>query len=392
MIRILFLSLETQHDKLFQRIGRSLSAITSEGISYKIVDTSRLTAIPSFYKLDRDKVAFSNNLLNEYRPDIVVVANDHGINATFLAFCKLKGIATLAVQDGILSNLNTVKSLDKALMKNQAFLWKIISLLIYNKLFLEITLKIGWPARRVCWGTTPIDRIAVMGKQYKKVFVDRGVKASRVTITGYPLLDGAVRSGGNCQKESLVKKIGFDANKPLVLLITQPFVEDGLWAQNLRDFFLKSVTESLVTKGFQLVIKLHPREEEDLCRTIGHSQGVFVTRDMSLEELMLSSDVVATVSSTAGLWALAYGKPLVVLNCFPSGVGRNLLEDLGICVNTLAELPNIMMNAQDKESKVNRLRYIDVLSDHVYKLDGKSSERIARLILALLKKKPLTAV
>jgi len=180
-----------------------------------------------------------------------------------------------------------------------------------------------------------------MGKHYRKVFTDRGVDPRKITITGYPLLDGTAISDRNCRREDLFKKIGFNANKSLILLITQPFVEDGLWTKNLRDLFFKSVTESLIAKGFQLVIKLHPRE--NLNKEIEKRKGVFITRDMSLEELMLASDAVVTISSTAGLWALAYGKPLVILSCFPSGIGINLLKDLGLCVDTLKELPSIMI-------------------------------------------------
>jgi UDP:flavonoid glycosyltransferase YjiC (YdhE family) len=382
LIKVLFLSLEKQHDELFQRIEQSLRRVTAESIICKIVDTSNMTNIPPFYRLDREKVGFAYRILRAFKPDVVVVANDHGVNATFIAFCKLMGIQTLAVQDGILSNFSIAKPLEKVLMKNKAFLWRLVCLVIYSRLFLKISIKIGWPARRVCWGTTPIDRIAVMGKYYKKVFIDRGVHLNKITVTGYPLLDGVTNSAPCLCKNDLSKRIGLDRNKPLALLITQPFVEDGFWTPSLREFFIKSVVDNLVSRDFQVVIKLHPRESQYV-NDNGH-HGVFVTRNMPLEELIPASDVVVTVSSTVGLWALAYGKPLLVMKCFPS-VKKNVLGNLGITINEIYELPKaldaITKNAESKAILQNKTQKI--LFDHAYRLDGKASERIARLILTM---------
>lgn len=356
--------------------------MTTEEINCKIIDTSRLTDIPSFYKLDRAKVAFAENLLTNYKPNVVVIANDHGINGTFMALCKLKRIPTLAIQDGILSNLNTVKPVDKILMANRALLWKALGLLFFNDLVLKVTLKMGWPARRVCWGTTPIDRIAVMGKYYKKVFVDRGVNAKRIVVTGYPLLD-EVAFGTKKDQISIIEQIGLDSKKPVVLLITQPFVEDGVWTERFRDYFLKSVIDLLVSYGFQLIIKLHPRES---VRSHSCPNGVYLTSEEPLEKLISICDVAATVNSTAGLLALAYGKPLIVLTSFPCGKSTNLLNEVGTVVEETSRIPKVVAELIDEQKRKNGLAECsNKLYDHIYQLDGKASERIARLIIEIVK-------
>ena len=53
----------------------------------------------------------------------------------------------------------------------------------------------------------------------------------------------------------------------------------------------------------QLIIKVHPRENLNVYNALANNFGsdIFVTKDISLDQLLESSDIAITVSSTAGL-------------------------------------------------------------------------------------------
>jgi len=328
----------------------------------------------------------------KFKPDIIVVANDQGINATFIAIGRLRKIPTLAIQDGILSHTKVRGAIRRVMMWKKYLLWRVFSLLFHNPIILKFSVFFGWPARSMGWGSSGVDRIVVMGNHYKQVFISNGIRPSKIFVTGYPLLDDVLRHSSKFNAEELFEKMGLQRCKPLILLITQPFVEDGLWSRALRDLFVESVVNSVKHVNGQLVIKLHPRENLEVYKMMLANKhrgiSIVVTKDFNLHELLLASDIVVTVSSTVGLWALAYRKPLLVMTCLLC-TAENVLEDMAITVDNMHELPRTLERIlQDEKLKANLLdKAWKTLNDHVYRLDGKASERIARLIFTIAKRK-----
>jgi hypothetical protein len=359
---------------------------------FKIIDSNCLFNKPLSIRFSyKQELRNFAQIVDQAQPDVFVVANDQGISATFIRICKLRGIPSVAIQDGILTNKRS-KGFSSFLAWKGYFPWRIVSLITNIPAISMLSIRLG---RQWCvpvWGMGDATVIAAMGNYYKRVFVSRGIHPDRIVVTGYPLLDDLLKNDSDFDTQSdFFEKIGLLYSKPLILLITQPFVEDGLWEPALRVLYFESVVNAVRHVNGQLVVKVHPRENLDVYRLLANKHldiNIVVTKDFNLDRLLASSDVVVTVSSTVGLWALAYGKPLLVTSCFPC-VTKNVLEDMAMTVGEIHELPrtlsSIVKNAKLKANLLHKTR--KTLFDHVYRLDGEASARIARLILTMTKKK-----
>lgn len=177
--------------------------------------------------------------------------------------------------------------------------------------------------------------------------------------------------------------------KPIILLITQPLVEDGLWKPYFKELTFKTIVNAVSSVNGQLIVKVHPRESLTAYKNFVNNKGkikIHMTKDYDLHYLLLSSDIVLTVCSTVGLWAIAYKKPLLVLNCFHLPL-KNVLCDMAISIKNLETLSSTLKEILFDEKKKTNLIDLQTVSlhDHLYYLDGRASERIANLILYVLK-------
>jgi hypothetical protein len=368
---------------MFLRVQRELQNIVQAGgaLDSVILDVKPLDIeLPLFKKLfDKERTRSAANLIRKHKPDILVVANDQGINATFIKICRLLQIPTLALQDGVL--IETKKgNFFRTLQWRDYLLWRLLSSISDSPVIARLLVFSGWRIRVLDWGLGGADKIAAMGDFYKRLFISRGVPSSRIIVTGYPLLDDVSEETSSFNKSVIYERLRLRSTQKLAVLVTQPFVEDGIWSSTVRERLVKTVTEAFKhLENVQLLIKLHPRE--DMCtyeKIVGNQMPIF--KDVNLHELLLASDVVLTVSSTVGLWALAYKKPLIILNFLSSG-HSTLYREVAVMVNDPKELPTIVRTAisNSNESKVKLF-----LLDHVSKLDGKASRRIAEQIIIMV--------
>lgn len=385
-LRILFLSDEKSHTDIFLHVIEELKSIANGDVESQIVDTRSLNVKPPSllvpYKREIQRI---EQIIEKFQPSVLVVANDQGEESTFIRICRLRGIPSLAVQDGILIEKKS-KGLFGLLKWRNYLLWRMISGVLYTNVISRLFIRLGRQIAIPCWGTSGADKIAVMGDYYRGVFVSRGVRRDKIVVTGYPLLDNVPIYVSGFSVKKFFRKMGLQMYKPLILLITQPFVEDGIWSPSLRDEFVKSVINAVPHVNGQLIIKPHPRENLGVYKILvgNHRDIRVINKDSNLHELLLASDVVMTVGSTVGLWALAYKKSLLVLTCFPCAT-ENPLEDMAISVKKVHELPETLKRIlQDEKLKANLSdKTWKTLHDHIYRLDGKASERIARLIIQL---------
>jgi UDP-N-acetylglucosamine 2-epimerase len=264
-------------------------------------------------------------------------------------------------------------------------LWRLLSSISNNPFVARLSVFSGWRIRVLDWGLGGADKIAVMGDFYKRLFVCRGIPSSKILVTGYPLLDEVPDKTSAFDKVSIYEKLNLKSNKKLAVLITQPFVEDGYWSSAAREKLIKSIIEvSECLDIVQFVIKLHPRESVyEYEKIVGNRMYLF--KEIDLHELLLASDVVLTVSSTVGLWALAYKKPLIILDYLSSG-SDILYKDVAIVVNDSKDLPTVITNAiSDSNNKTSLFsKNEQFLRDHIWRLDGKASSRIAELIYLMV--------
>jgi glycosyltransferase involved in cell wall biosynthesis len=384
VFRMLFLSLEPQHRQLFLKVERELRNIANHALKldFTILNVKPWDVELAFLEkiFDRQRTKIVEELINKHKPDILIVANDMGINATFIKVCKLLRIPTIAIQDGVLSEKKERNVL--GIFQSHSYLpWRILSLLSNNPFVARLLVFSGWRIRALNWGIGGADKIAAMGDFYKRVLVSRGISSSRIIVTGYPLLDDVSEKLSGFDRNLVFKKLGMKSTQKLAVLVTQPFVEDGVWDLMTRETLVKTVIEtSKRLQNVHFVIKLHPRE--DLCpyeKIVGNQMPLL--KNIDLHELLLASDAVLTVSSTVGLWALAYKKPLIILN-FLSSENNDLYSDVAFMVNDPREFSTIMKNAINNPSERNAEAFI---LDHISKLDGQASRRVAEQIFAMIR-------
>ena len=145
---------------------------------------------------------------------------------------------------------------------------------------------------------------------------------------------------------------------------------------------------SKVSKGY-MIIKPHPREDSKVYNilTDNFENVKVVGKTSNLDQSILASDIVITVSSTAGLWAMAYGKPLIITNYFSQVNINNILEKMAITVNTMEALvPALNQILMNKEFETKLLsKQSSAIYEHLYHLDGCAAKRIARLVMDLAK-------
>ena len=393
MYKILFIRCkESVEPDIFKLITEQINKIAAGEVRCETLNLIKLNYVQGSYFnniLDLKRMRYIKDVINQKKPDIIVSGNDIAISAGFIKVCNLKGIPSLVVQHGILADITTSNPTYNFLYKN-ILLWKLVSIVSNMPAIAKATIFIGWRTRVLEWGMGGATKFVVMGSQSMNWLISNGMSRDRIIITGFPLFDLIPLRKACFNKQKTLEKLGLDKNKPIIVYATQAFVEDGFLNANQRKELAKAVIDSSVSAGIQMIIKVHPREDatdyENLSRLY---KDVKVIKYFDLHELILLSDIVITLSSTAGLWALAYEKTLVTISCFPNlythfyngaTFEAQRLDDLPKILETILKEPNC---GQDFAGKREMW-----LHNHAYKLDGHSSFRIAQAILAMLKQKP----
>ena len=301
-LRILFIADESTHIAIFHKIIVELNKIMP--VWFKIIYSNSLSTNPlSIRFYCKYELKNYKKIIEKVHPDLLIVANDQGIKTAFIRICKLKKIPSIVIQDGLLIN-NEPKGIKRFLAYQNYLLWSVFSRLTEISVIAKLSFLVG---RQWCipsWGTGNADYITAMGNYSRQVLISRGVSSDRIVVTGYPLLDDFYFS--NLETEfTRFKWQTAEGNQPVVLLFTQPLVEDGLWALPLRSLHFNSVVDAVKHVNGKLVVKVHPREDIKTYQLLASKYSgvsIEVVKEFSVDTLILDSDVVVTVSSTVGLW------------------------------------------------------------------------------------------
>jgi hypothetical protein len=163
-------------------------------------------------------------------------------------------------------------------------------------------------------GHTRVDTIYTMGRFVTDAFRSQGVTTD-IETTGIP------RFASLPELES-APALSFDPQSALYL--TGSFRWHGetpLDCAQQRD--LDSLAAALPPRGWRLTIRVHPREDLSRYARFRGRSGVTVSTgaDGALWDALANVAVVITAMSTAGLEALALGRPLIVfLGAFPAAL------------------------------------------------------------------------
>ncbi len=213
----------------------------------------------------------------------------------------------------------------------------------------------------------------VFGEKYKKLLVDEmGIAESKIAVTGSAMVD---------EVKHVVKSK--ELNK--VLVLTQPFVEDKAWNEEQRKIFfdaLKDVIRRL--KNVEFVIKIHPREMKEVYEK--DFSNVKIT-DKELYKEIKEADLVIGVNSAALMEALLLNRGVIVLDLFEQAASEShVVSGLSLRVGSTSEfferLESYLKFYRSSKFDLMRLEYI---KNYFYKVDGKASERIVKVIMEKLK-------
>lgn len=300
-------------------------------------------------------IEMAKRMIEEERPKLILMETEFGSFQRALVIAgKLKGIPVLAVQHGVITPTYNGY--------------------IYAKDDIS-------PEGSVKSPYCPIPDKTVVYGQYDKDILTKlsAYPDDSVVVTGSPRYDSLYYADKIYNKNKIFKQLNLNSSKKMILWTTQThgFPLD----ENKKNIFaVYNAIKSL--KNVQLVIKLHPSEDQKASpyKKDKSFEPVIIGRKADTQALLFISDLLITRHSTTAMEAVALNKPVIILNLsgepdpveyVKEGVALGVYkeDDLKPAIEKLLE--------DDSELAKNRKRYIE---KHLYKVDEKASERVVDLI------------
>ena len=233
------------------------------------------------------------------------------------------------------------------------------------------------------YGEVLVDALAVWGAESKSEYVKREIDSKKIFIVGITKLDYI--KNFKVDRAKIFNLLGLDESKPIFLYLTQPHEK----TTNQR--LTKIIFEGIKDYDANIVLKLHPRESsasfyEDIAKEFGLK---IACTHHNLNEMISVCDYVFGSTSSAGLEVLALEKPLIIVS-LPEQKSRNIyLEKKAALIACNAdEIKKAIDSLKDKLiiKELDKSRK-EFLKETLYKIDGKSSLRVVKMIQNLLKNK-----
>jgi len=337
----------------------------------------------------RDEPSF---ILEVERPDVVVVMNDVDPDCfPFVSEANRRGIPTLLIAEGISFG-------EPPIERGPSFLLRVVKNIITsgNPMHTSKVLLRGM-AWRLSGRTVPdydrygmsCSRIAVWGEYSRELLVGMGADPAKVEVTGNPLFDDLAE--GMFDPESVRRGLGMQAGEKLVVYASCNPVNIGWWTEEEVGRTVRAVRRAAEeVPGCRLIVRPHPTEREEVYRKhLGGETGrVRVSKAERLYDLLGACDILITDASVVGLEAAVMGKPVVIVNLtgkpYPVRDYPALLvkEEVALEARSVEDLqrwiPEILAGGEMAcRMRERREKFVE---KYCYRLDGRSSERVADLI------------
>ncbi len=277
-------------------------------------------------------VAYFQRVMNEIRPDIVVVGYDRNtIVSGLVMLAREMGIPVLEIQHGLHRPLYPV--------------------------------------------TEPLsDKIAAGGDYSRGSYIRFGARDEQVVVTGWPKYDRYKRLKDDTYTKSAVEilfAMGLGNTKANLDIIESI----GLWLKDSQEI--------------RLIVKPHPLESEKVYRKVAgkYEQIVLCGSSEDIVSLLTSSDVLITEHSTVGIEAALLDIPIVRIN-ITNEEAPSVYVDGGIAVEArnIEELKSAVTDVLYNEEVRGRLAEarMKFVYEHAYINDGQASKRVADLIVRMI--------
>ena len=237
--------------------------------------------------------------------------------------------------------------------------------------------KISWSDAVNC---RPLPRYTLLyGPDYVEILTKNSIYPEEsLVITGQPRYDYLYDMVRSMDKDKFLKEKKL--KHPLIVWISQFGYPQSENRMNI-DCFMHLI-ESIPVNLF---IKPHPSETDlSIYQPLLLHKNVVLSKDINLYKLLNVCDLIITKNSTTAMEAAALNKPIIVLNLSgePDAVDY-VQEGIALGVYNKEELIPTVKRLLEDDSILCRRRD-EYVSRYLYKMDGRSSQRVADFLEKLL--------
>jgi len=297
----------------------------------------------------------SQKIIDEMKPKIIFLTCEYcGYHRELTYIAHLNKIPVIALQHGVITETHSSYIYTNTLIKN---------------ILPDIT--------------------CVFGPHDYELLTKKSIyEPNMVAVTGQPRYDLLYYVDKNYNKNKFLKKYNIIKNHKIILWTTQCHaLNDEENSKNVKAIFKTFQNLDNLT----LIIKQHPGEGKKYTKMIQDALDnyklhvIIPPKNSDTYEQLYVSDILITRHSTTAMEAVALNKPVIVLNLsgepdvvdyVKEGVALGVYEE-----NNLEPAIKKLLNG-DSELAKNREEYI---KKYLYKIDGKSTERVVQLIEQMLK-------
>jgi hypothetical protein len=238
------------------------------------------------------------------------------------------------------------------------------------------------------------NRLLVGGTRASDAFKEWGIKPELIVATGLPIFDNLIhlRRHKEAVASKLRDQLGLHEECRIVCYLTQSL--GNRFDNNARIEEIGAIFKAAMkVVGVHLIVKLHPTEKDvDIYKRIADelqfSRLSIVREELSLDEVVLCSDVAVTKNSTSGYNALIAGCRVIVVDFQNRGFEGNPFVEGGVALSATTEkeltqrLEGLIQGARlDSSHPLDVSRLVE---NAFGKLDTKSIERISRSIFEIV--------
>ena len=416
MARILFVPTESREIAQFSLVKPELEALGHEVVAIALDKGKALDHREALESLLQEKgfrckpiTGYKTKnilkIINKEKPDIIVTDWAGFTPNSFIYAANYLGIPSLQINDGITGNYFVAKNVPgirESLLKivkravrlalfraNPRPLAYLFTTLIATGSLLQFVRKMS---RELIKSTYPVPsyteglNIAVISPFAKDAHITMGAPADKIFVTGQPRFD-LIRQV-KIDRAHIMAKLGVPGNSDIIVLATQPVGE--LRTEKNRGELIEAVLSAMIEfQEKQLVIKLHPSEKlekyQEMLTKV--NSNAIICQDIDLYGLLRECDLLMAVYSTVALEAMILDKPVIIINLTgkpdimpyaKSGAALGVYQKEDLAPAIRKALYDLEVR---RELEQNRKSFV---AEHVYKVDGQSSKRVAELIVRLI--------
>lgn len=291
------------------------------------------------------------------RPDLILVPCGYCLLGRAAIFAgKIKGVPTIEIQHGAIDSNHSGYIFSKSKFP-----------------FEESRVKFPIP-----------DKTAVYGHFYKELLMTSSAYSDdNICVTGQPRYDLITSINKLYSKDEFFVKHGINIRSKIILWTTQ--CHGFTMEENLANFETVFSAVSELT-DVTLVVKQHPREDDKYTKIIKNYFSKYGIKVLLLPkksdtyEQLFVCDLLITKTSTTAMEAVILNKPVIILNLSGEADSVDYVKEgvaLGVYEQSQLKTTIEKLLNDDNLLKNNRHQFV---FKYLYKVDGKSTERIVSLI------------